>query len=240
MRCPYDTNSYCPYRKVNIDPNRFDGPLPLSVNTKEIRLNNEKINEYLRIPIYSGKVNTKVSENINNNFYNDIMEFKMEMEKAADENWKQMKAKGKTPLPFEISNIYSTTFNNNGILSTILLYQETINGTNSFIKTSYNYDLSDGKSLALKDLFKENINYKDILDKIIQSQLYTNPQNYFPNSLKNFKGISMDQPFYLEDGYLVIFFGFNEIAPVSSEIPTIKIPLSQIKAYLKPKYCFNC
>jgi hypothetical protein len=240
MKCPYEPNIFCPYRRITEHRFRYDGPLPLSVNTKEIRLSNNKIDEYLRIPVYTGKISPEIIENINNNFYNDIMEFKTEIEKSAEDNWSKMKSEGKAPIPFQVSNIYNTTYNNNGILSTTLLYQEFINGINNFIKTSYNYDLSTGKSLSLKDLFLNNVNYKEVLDSIIRNQLAINPQDYFPNSLKNFKGISMDQPFYLDDGNLVVFFGFNEIAPISSNIPTIKIPLSEIKGYLKPKYCFNC
>jgi hypothetical protein len=114
-----------------------------------------------------------------------------------------------------------------------LLFQENINGKNSFIRTSYNYDLNTGKPLSLKDLFKPNVNYTNILNQEIRRIIQQNPSAYFKDTLKNFTGITEDQPFYLDDNELNIYFGFNEIAPIASEIPIIKIPLYDLREVMK-------
>ena len=240
MNCPFRTyDYYCPFQKSYISHTKtrsnFNDSLPLSVNTSEIKSNTEAIQEYLRVPIFSGKISPNILAFINENIKNDILEFKNQMESAAEENMEQLKKQEKAVIPFKISNIYSVTYNENGLLSVSILYEEYINGKNSYIRTAYNYDLKSGTSMSLKDLFKANVDYKTVLDKKIQEKIKLNSQAYFPNTLNNFKGISPYQPFYLDKNNLIIFFEFNEIAPIASEIPTIKIPLYELKGILKPQ-----
>ena len=61
-----------------------------------------------------------------------------------------------------------------------------------------------------------------------------NRERYFPGTIERFRGIAEDQPFYLQNGNLVIFFGFNEIAPTVAQIPVFSIPLSNFGSALKP------
>lgn len=239
MICPFETyTNYCPFcsphqrfQNQNMIDNLYRQRI--AANTQEIRNVNSKINEYLRIPILRGNINPQILSNINTNIKNDILEFKTQMETAADYNAEQAAKQGKKVIPYIISNIYSITYDRNNILSLSLLFQENIDGRNSFIRTSYNYDLNTGKPLALKDLFKPNVNYISILNREIRRIIQQNPSAYFKDTLKNFNGIAEDQPFYLDDNELSIYFGFNEIAPIASEIPIIKIPLYDLHEVLK-------
>jgi hypothetical protein len=210
--------------------------IPISVTTQDVNLSNNYIKENLRIPKLTGLKTPAISSQINKSIENDIMEFKRQMEESAKESEETAKKTGSKFIPYSISNIYDITFNKNNIISLTILYHEYVSGKNYYIKTSYNYDTSTGKALSIGDLFKPGTNYKEIIDNLIRKQLYQNKNQYFPGSLENFKGIAEDQPFYLEDNNLIVFFGFNEIAPLQSQIPTVKIPLSQLQNSLKPQF----
>lgn len=204
---------------------------PLTVTTIKITNTNDKINEYLQIPVFYGDINPQILQNINSNIKNDILEFKKQMEIAADENAENLKKQGKKPEPYEISNTYSITYNKNNILSISLFYQQYISGKNSYIRVTYNYDLKTGESMSLKNLFKHGVDYLGTLNRKARKKLQAN----YPNTLAQFKGITEDQPFYLDNNTLVLFPRFNEIAPTISAIPVIVIPLSELINILKPQ-----
>jgi hypothetical protein len=62
---------------------------------------------------------------------------------------------------------------------------------------------------------------------MVGKQIQTNLEySYvFPNS---YKGIKVDQPFYVKEDELYIYFNPYEIAPYVAGFPTFKIPFSEI------------
>lgn len=90
-----------------------------------------------------------------------------------------------------------------------------------------NVDLVTGKIYELKDLFKNNSNYVKVLSDIIGYQIKNNPEySYvFPDS---YKRIGVDQPFYIKDDALYIYFSVYEIAPYVAGTPTFKISFNDI------------
>ena len=222
--CPYSSNMY----RAASPSNR------LTVRTKDIKSSNEKIKVDLRVPIQVS-ISPNILQFINSNINNDIMEFKRQMEEAAEENAAKAKAKNQQINPYRISNVYAVTYNKNNILSLSLIYEQVINGITYYTRTTYNYDIRTGKSLSVLDLFKPGINAKALINTEIMKELGTNPQKYFPGAINSFRGIADDQPFYIDNTDLVLFFRFNEIAPAGTDIPTIRIPLSKFGDSLKPQ-----
>ncbi|MDT8718174.1 DUF4163 domain-containing protein [Clostridium sp. 19966] len=230
MICPYcNDDSVCPFYRLRYNPNNFYPPL--TVTTSRITNSNEKINESLQIPVFSGNINKNILSNINSNIKNDIMEFRNQMESAAEENAANLKKQGKKPNPYQIATTYSITYNKNNILSVSLFYQEYIGGKNSYIRTAYNYDLNNGDSMSLGNLFKPSTNYLAVLNQKTRRFLQLN----YPGMLPQFNGISEDQPYYIDNNTLVIFPRFNQIAPSISEIPLVRIPLGELSDILKPQ-----
>ena len=105
-------------------------------------------------------------------------------------------------------------------------------------RDSYNIDLNTGRQLALKDLFKEGTDYKEIINREIERQIAADPDKFFTGEEWGFKTISDNQAFYLgdagtaEDGVspggnvpgLVVYFDLYEIAPYVAGFPEFKIP----------------
>lgn len=207
---------------------------PVKITERHIKTSTPILISDLRIPVISGVKNANIQSNINNGIESDITEFKRQMEVAAKEQQEEYRKNGKKMKPFIISTIYQPTYNKNDFFSIAILYHELINGKNNYIKATYNYDLKNGKPLGLEDLFKPGTDYKSLIDREVRRELRNNPAKYFPGAEQSFKGIAKDQPFYLENGKLVVFFGFNEIAPTEAQIPVFKIPFSAFGDKIKP------
>lgn len=214
----------------------FSRTNPIQIKTNEINYSDEYIKADLKYPEIYGLENQRVQDFINNSIKNDIMEFKSQMEYAAKEAADKARMNGEEFKPFVISSVYEVTYNKNNIISISIIYHQYINGINSYIKTSYNFDLMNGEPVSLKDLFKEGVDYQSIVNKEVRKELILNRDKYFPDTLENFKGIAEYHPFYIDDKGLDIYFGFHEIAPIASEIPIIRIPFSALRNYLKPRY----
>lgn len=88
-------------------------------------------------------------------------------------------------------------------------------------------DLVSGSFYELKDLFKPNSNYVKVLSDIIGNMIKTDPQYeyVFPDT---YKGIKPDQPFYVDENNLYIYFTPYEIAPYAAGFPTFKIAFKDI------------
>ena len=71
--------------------------------------------------------------------------------------------------------------------------------------------------MQIKDIFKENFNYKDVINNEISRQISKDPDRYFTGK-DGFNGINDNQNFYIKNGTLVVYFGLYEIAPYASGI----------------------
>ncbi|MCG2821958.1 MAG: RsiV family protein, partial [Candidatus Atribacteria bacterium] len=79
--------------------------------------------------------------------------------------------------------------------------------------------------IILSDILKDKKDYIDIINQEIKRQVNLNPQEYF-SEWSAFQSISQEQPFYLIEDGMVIYFGLYEIAPYASGIRYFKIPNS--------------
>lgn len=222
MTCPFNTYSkYSHYRQAS----------SVTITSYPMTKEDNKIKEYLQVPVFHGSYNPRVMEFINGNIRNDILEFKNQLEQEADEHYDMLKKQGKRPDPYEISNAFSVTYNKNNILSVSLFYHENIGKRNSYIRTSYNYNLATGESMPLRSLFKPNTDYLRILNRKIAEKL----SSTYPGMIPQFKGIEEDQPYYIDKDTLVIFPNFNQIGTTVSDIPVVRIPFSELSNIIRPQ-----
>lgn len=88
-------------------------------------------------------------------------------------------------------------------------------------------NLRNGRFYKLGDLFKPGSRYVEKLSKIVGKQIENDPQySYvFPDS---YKGITADQPFFVDSEALYLYFAPYEIAPYVAGFPTFRIPYAEI------------
>ena len=130
--------------------------------------------------------------------------------------------------PYWFNIDYSIFTNTEKILSFGLFnYQYTGGAHGLSAGFFYNYDLEKKLPLKISDLFPSKFDYKtyinDQIYRKIESEIKSNPDSYY--SSYDFKGITDDVKFYINDNQLVIFFDQYEIAPYAAGTPTFKITL---------------
>jgi hypothetical protein len=92
-------------------------------------------------------------------------------------------------------------------------------------------DLKTGDIYQLKDLFIPESPFVSLISDIIGEQIKdTEKYSYlFPDA---YKGIEPDQPFFISDEGLNIFFTPYEIAPYAAGFPTFAIPFEQLNGII--------
>lgn len=95
----------------------------------------------------------------------------------------------------------------------------------------------DGSMYELRDLFRPGSNYVKVLSDIVGEQIKTDPQySYvFPDT---YTGIKADQPFYVTEDALHLYFNPYDIAPFAAGFPTFRIPYAQIRSIIATEGAF--
>lgn len=209
---------------------------PVKVSDKNVKYSNEKMEVDLKIPVISELKDKNIEKKINDKIEKDILSFKEEIEKTAEEDYKAHK---ETPdIPYNLHSAiseYNVKYNKNGILSIpIILYSYTGGAHGMTYKVPYNYNLNDGSEILLKDLFKENIDYKSLIIDEIKKQMKENKDMmYFDDAFNTVSKLEDNHPFYIEDDGIVVYYGLYEIAPYAAGIQEFKIPFANLKDKLK-------
>src|SRR5699024_3828813 len=129
---------------------------------------------------------------------------------------------------FEVYINSYITYNRNGIISIVIIKYEFNSGAHGMTYlNNYNYNLLAGDKLRLKYIFKEEVNYEEIVNDFITEEINNNPDIYFKND-EGIIGISENQPFYIDDDGIVIYFGLYEIAPYYVGRPKNELKIMQI------------
>ena len=183
------------------------------------------------------KENIKTISKINDEMYDYIVNFKNNIENQSLEYKKEYESNNKSPyLPkfvYEAYSEYNVTYNKNNLISIPILTYEFTGGAHGMsVLKSFNYNLKSGEKLKLSSIFKDNIDYKNIINSYIKQEIENNKNLYFTGE-QGFKGIDDNQEFYLEDDKLVIYFQLYEIAPYYVGIPKFEIPFKEIKDVIK-------
>ncbi|MBV7272532.1 WG repeat-containing protein [Clostridium sp. PL3] len=95
-------------------------------------------------------------------------------------------------------------------------------------------NLKNGDFYELKDLFKKNSNYVKRLSDIIQKQIDKKGEE-LGIWKDQYEGIKPNQPFYVTEDALHIYFDPYEIAPYSSGFVTFDIPFTEIMDIIDTK-----
>ncbi len=203
----YDMNSKMVWQQNKV--------IPLSNQYKIIEEKFKPNKDYLvYYPQLLGITNKKIQQNVNNKL-------------------KQLSQVKNVPSNVQLESSYTGDFSVEFFIKNLLVLQ--LDGYDFAFGAAHgmptriypHVDLVAGSFYELKDLFNANSDYVKVLSGIIGQQIKNNPEyNYvFPNT---YKGIKPDQPFYVDENNLYIYFAPYEIAPYAAGFPTFKIPFKDI------------
>ena len=205
-----------------------------NIDTQTITKNNEYINSIINIPIIMID-NKDISKNINDEITNSIMKFFNDSQKQAKE---YNDALPEVENKFVANVDFDVKKNSDNILSILIKYYKYAGGAHGYYENvAYNIDIRNGKFLTLDDLFKEDIDYKNVINEEIRIQIEelikSDEQN---KGVYEFKSIEDKQKFYIQDDNLVVYFDLYDIAPYAAGIPEFMINVNKIDHILKSEY----
>lgn len=214
----------------------------VKVTAKDIKVEEEYLEIAITYPVISGLTDAKFQEELNYFIEKQVTKAKDDIEVQAQEYVKMAAEEGWEIRPHQLFVEYDVKANNDDFLSFTMTYYTYTGGANGMtIINDFNIDKKANSTFHLKDLFKEGIDYKEVINKEVAKQIELRTKDedkYFFEGKMGFQGIKDEQNFYLTDDKVVIFFEKYEIAPGAMGIPEFEISLDSLKDILKVKEDF--
>jgi hypothetical protein len=198
----------------------------VSVTAKVVASEDEQLKVNLSIPVLSGMKDAKYQEQLNQLIEAQAMKGLEISKQDAKESAEALKASGYPVRPFELLMKYELTADGseaeNGIVSLRVIHYIYTGGAHGITRVDH-YTVNNAAVAApvkLSDLLGSG--YIDIVNQAVASEIASNPDNYFKDG---FKGIKDSQPFFVENGEVVVEFSVYEIAPYAAGEPKFRIPI---------------
>lgn len=201
--------------------------------TKSVKLQTKQVNIQMEIPVFEGLKDKKYEAQLNDIIMRHAMKDKENIEKEAAQFAEEAKKNGWEMHPYELTANYKVTTNGSIVSLAVNTYTYT-GGANGISRADY-YNISnqtEAKNIQLSSLFKENIDYKNLLNQEIKKQISEHPEK----EQFAFTSISDTQGFSIEHGNLVIHFAKYEITPGYMGEPRFEIPIYTLKNNLSPQW----
>jgi hypothetical protein len=185
------------------------------------------------IPLVTGMVDQDHQTKINKRWEQDAENFKQEVAYTLDDYVKNAEIAGYPVHTYQAFSRIQEGYASSKFLSLYIDYYSYTGGAHGYTeRRPYNIDLSTGQDVALNDLFTPGYDYCSIINDFINKQIDTNPENFFEGEM-GFMGIDEQQPFYIKDGHIVIYFDLYEIAPYAAGIQEFRLPLDSFEGNLR-------
>ena len=198
----------------------------ITITDMVIKEDHEALKVDIVFPLVQGVKDKQVEEKINQIIREDILNFKNQLQTESEEYLQSAKNEEWEIRKYEAFTTYIVHYQKDDLLSlSVFYYSYTLGAHGHTLQRAYNFNLENGEEILLSDILKEKKDYVDTINQEIKKRINLNPQEYF-TKWSVFQSISQEQPFYLIEDGLVVYFGLYEIAPYSSGIKYFKIPYS--------------
>lgn len=191
-----------------------------------IKEDHEALKVDMVFPLVQGIKDKQVEEKINQTIQKDVLNFKEILQTESEKYLQGAKEEGWEIRKYIATIYYVVHYQKDDLLSlSVFYYSYTLGAHGYTLQHAYNFNLVNGEEILLSDILKEKKNYVDIVNQEIKRQIELNPQEYF-SEWSVFQSIGEEQPFYLIEDGIIVYFGLYEIAPYASGIRYFKIPYS--------------
>ncbi|MEG0855389.1 MAG: DUF3298 and DUF4163 domain-containing protein [Terrisporobacter sp.] len=195
--------------------------------------NNKYIKSKLEIPVIYGD-NKEIEEKVNKQIKGDIMDYYNNSLKEA-ESFQEDFETDNTNFSADVS--YYVKKNTDKVISLVLYFYKYSGGAHGYYEyVPYNINMRNGEVINLKDLFKNDADYKNILNGEIKNQVDKLEKEQSAEGIYDFKSINDNQKFYIQNDNIVIYFDLYEIAPYAAGVPEFTINIKKIKNNIKDNY----
>ena len=223
-----------PYDVFKNKVQAFNNFFFITVNKESIKKDNKYLKSNLEIPVINSD-NSEIDNKVNKKIRTDIMHFYEQSLKEAENFLDDFNLDNSNFVADASFEVKKSTSN---VISILVKYYKYSGGAHGYYEyIPYNIDLRNGNFLVLKDLFKEEVDYKTLINNEIENQIkQLGKKEKDINKIYEFYGIKDNQKFYLEDKRIVIYFDLYDIAPYAAGIPEFPIPIDNIKNKIKEEH----
>ncbi|SFI32858.1 protein of unknown function [Paenibacillus sp. UNC496MF] len=131
----------------------------------------------------------------------------------------------------EMIGYFEIKTNEKNVLSLSLFNYAYTGGAHGLtLQESLSFDAATGKAFTLAELFKPGSDYVKRLSDLVRAQIAERQIETF----EPFKSIRPDQPFYIADRALVIYFALYEITPYAFGFPYFPISVYDVSDIVNP------
>jgi hypothetical protein len=196
----------------------------ITITDLVIKEDQEALKIDMVFPLIQGMKDKRVEEKINQIIQKDILNFKNQLQAESEDYLKLARSEGWEIRKYIATTYYIVHYQKDNLLSlSVFYYSYTLGAHGYTLQRAYSFNLANGEMILLSDILKEKKDDVDIINQEIKRQINLNPQEYF-TEWSAFQSISQEQPFYLIEDGMVIYFGLYEIAPYASGIRYFRIP----------------
>lgn len=194
----------------------------------------------LQYPQFYKLSNSTVQQEINDLMIDLALAAQKEgLKNAYDLMWTMIEGYDGSPNKAETYFDYHIKYNQNNLLSIVLTDYQYAGGAHGLtVQSSYNFDLASGQDLKLSDLMKSNSGYISYINSVIRDEIDNRAATGELMELTPFETITPDQPYYLSNEGLVIYFQQYEYFPYAAGIQEFTIKYTDLAPYLKSDYSF--
>jgi len=196
------------------------------VTEQVIQEQNDLYKADIHIPVIQGFKDAKYQRELNRTIYETAMKDFGTIKEQAAQDAAMAKQQGYPYHPYEIAINYGlksngSEKNKNRFSLSVSTYTYT-GGAHGMTRVDNFNALNSlpASRITLETLFGPD--YKKKIDGIIQHEIDTHPESYFPNTKID---IGPNQSFYIENGNAVVQFALYEIAPYAYGMPEFPIPI---------------
>ena len=198
----------------------------ITITDLAIKEDHEALKVDMVFPLVQGVKDKQVEEKVNQTIQKDVLNFKEMLQTESEEYLQGAKEEGWEIRKYEAFAYYIVHYQRDDLLSlSVFYYCYTLGAHGHTFQRAYNFNLLNGEEILLSDILKEKKDYVAIINQEIKRQMELNPQEYF-SEWSVFQSISEEQPFYLMEDGIIVYFGLYEIAPYASGIRYFNIPYS--------------
>lgn len=213
------------YLFVNVSVLASD--LSIKLTTKHLKEDLPEFKCNIKIPRIQTNDDSSLAKTINDEILSFASKLKEKFEFDSKEYLDFATKQGFPIRPYVLSSEYHIPYNQNNLLSIKnVFYEYTAGAHGYYYLRTYTLDFNSDKKLSLKDIFPKDYDYNSVITKEIFNQISLHTELYFPEYTESPQKLPVPYNFFIEPGYLVIYYNLYEIAPYASGIPEFKIPIS--------------
>jgi len=213
---------------------------PIYIKPIKMVSTSDNLDITLQYPQFYRMSNSTVQQDINDKMIDLALAAEKEgLKNAYDLMWIMIEGYDGSPNKAETYYDYHIKYNQNNLLSIVLTDYQYAGGAHGLtVQSSYNYDLASGQDLKLSDLMKSNSGYIAYINSVIRDEIDNRTTEGELVELTPFKTITGDQPYYLSNDGIVIYFQEYEYFPYAAGIQEFTIKYADLAPYLKSDYSF--